>query len=175
VFLLGSMAFLADWASKGWAQSALAEGSVEVGRITLAFIENDALAFSLGYGLVPVDAIFLARMILFALCALLALLGERMPTLARAGFVLMAAGALGNLADLGLRGGAVVDFIGVDPVSLVTGRETFHLFFNVADVWILLGCALALPVLRRVGLAVQARFRAWEERLLGTAGTHPHG
>lgn len=166
-FLFATMAFLADWASKGWAEARLAHMPVQVGDITLFLVENDALVFSLGAGALPVDALVLARLTLFAVCAWLAVGSVRLPMRARIGFALLAAGALGNLVDLPFRGGAVIDFIGVDLVALATGREAFHLFFNLADVYIFAGLGLVLPELRQVGLAAQDRFRRWEARLLG--------
>lgn len=164
--LFGTMAFLADWASKAWAEERLAAGSIELGRVTLAFIENDAFVFSFGQGAVPMEALTLARLALFGLCAFLAMGRTRVALRTRLGFAFLAAGALGNLVDLPFRDGAVVDFIGVDPVALITGRDAFHLFFNLADVYIFVGLALVFPVVRATGLAVQARFRAWETRLL---------
>jgi signal peptidase II len=166
-FLFATMAFLADWASKGWAEARLTTMPVEVGDITLFLVENDALVFSLGAGALPSDGLVLARLALFAVCAWLAVGSVRLRTRQRVGFGLLAAGALGNLVDLPFRDGAVIDFIGVDLVALMTGREAFHLFFNLADVYIFAGLALVLPVLRQVGLAAQARFREWEGRLLG--------
>lgn len=159
-FLFATMAFLADWASKGWAEARLAHLPVEVGQITLFLVENDALVFSLGAGAVPTDALVLARLALFGACAWLAAGRASLPTRARIGFGLLAAGALGNLVDLPFRGGAVIDFIGVDLTA-------FHVFFNLADVYIFAGLALVLPELRKVGLAAQDRFRRWEARLLG--------
>lgn len=167
VTLLAFAAFLTDWVTKEWAVNLLGEHPVGLGRVTLAPVENDGLAFSIGQGLIPLDLILLARLLLFGLCALVAVRSVRMHTAAQAGFGLISAGAVGNLVDLRFRGGAVIDFIGFDPVSLVTGREGFHLFFNVADVCVFVGLALAFPVIRRAGIRVQNRFRSWEAGLLG--------
>jgi lipoprotein signal peptidase len=165
-FLFTIMAFLVDWASKGWAEHRLAAGPIDVGQVTLAVIENDALVFSLGEGVVPMGALILSRLALFGLCAFLATGRTHLRVRTRLGFAFLAAGALGNLVDLPFRDGAVVDFIGIDPVALVTGRSGFHMFFNIADVYILVGLVLVLPALRTAGFAVQARFRVWERRVL---------
>lgn len=158
-------AFGVDFASKAWAVRL--SHPLEAGPFSLAHVGNDALILSLGSGALPTEAIALGRLLVFALCAFVATRGVRLRVRERLGFALIAAGGLGNLIDLVARGGSVVDFIGVDALAILSGREGFPLFFNFADVFIIVGLLLVLRVIRAVGLRVQARFRDWEDRLLG--------
>lgn len=165
IFPCALAAFGVDIASKTWAVRL--SHPLEAGPFSLAHVGNDALVLSLGSGALPTEAIALGRLLVFALCAFVATRGVRLRVRERLGFALIAAGGLGNLIDLVARGGSVVDFIGVDPLAILSGREGFHMFFNFADVFILVGLVLVFRVIRALGLRVQARFRAWEDRFLG--------
>lgn len=165
VLLCALGAVLADFVSKTWAQGL--HRPLEAGHFVVAQVGNDALVFSVGGGVLPTEGLVLARLALFALFAFTAARSVTLRTSERLGFALIAAGGLGNLIDLPLRGGAVVDFIGINPVALVSSHPGFHLFFNLADVFIVGGVVLAFPVARALGLRAQRRFRAWEALALG--------
>jgi signal peptidase II len=161
--------FLADIASKNWAIATVGHGYVDLGLIALTVVENDALAFSIGAGLLDYAVVFALR--LAALAGILLLTWRFRPRSLRAavGVALLVGGGLGNLSDLVFRDGAVVDFISTTPVArALTGSPVVEgIVMNLADVWILAGLALLYPAFRSVGLGTQRRFREAEARVLG--------
>jgi lipoprotein signal peptidase len=165
IFPFALIALAMDFASKSWATTL--HQPLEAGPFTLAHVSNEALVLSLGAGALPADLIVLARLAIFAICAWVAARAAGLRIRQRLGFALIAVGGLGNLIDLIGRGGAVVDFIGIDPVAFLTRREGLQMFFNLADVFIVAGLLLVIPVIRSVGLRVQRTFHAWESRALG--------
>lgn len=136
--------FLLDFATKRWAEENLLPVYTphrligEVVRLTLAFNKDAAMGLSLGQysriGFALIAAIVLV---------LLGVFYRRTPVSASAhtlGLALVAAGALGNLADRVLFSHGVVDFIDVG-----VGSSRFYTF-NVADAAITCG-AILLAVL----------------------------
>lgn len=157
VFLCAIAAFVADFASKSWAVGL--HQPIEAGHVALAHVVNDGLVFSsFGGGGISTQAIVLARFAVLGLCAFLAA-RARLTTRERLGIALVAAGGLGNLVDLLIRDGAVVDFIGVNPVAMISWYDGFHVFFNLADLSIFIGLALAFPAIRALGLEIQRRLQ----------------
>lgn len=163
--LLGAAALLADWASKSWALAAVASHPIDVGsRVLLGVVRNDALAFS-SMGGMPVESVLALRItcvvVLLVLATRYALESRRLAC----AFALLIAGGIGNVADLFLRGGAVVDFIGVGPFPVGGGAEA-ALVFNLADVWIKAGVVLAFPLIRRAAQRAQRASLELERRIL---------
>lgn len=165
VLFCAMVAFAADFASKSWAVGL--HQPIEAGHVALAHVVNDGFVFSsFGGGGVSTRTLVLARLAVLILCAFLAA-RARLATRERLGVALVVAGGLGNLIDPLIRDGAVVDFIGVNPVAMISRHDGFHVFFNLADVSILLGVALAFPAIRALGLAIQRRLRSWRPFALG--------
>ena len=167
--LLGTAAFLLDWATKSWALRSL-HGSVQpLGSLTLFVARNEAFAFSARHGELMtwlVVGIRIAMILLIVLlCRQLALQLHRRSA---CGAALLLAGGLGNSADLLFRGGAVVDFIGAGPFTFEWAGEAvrMHVVFNAADVFILLGIALLAPAIQELSRAIQRNLAAWERRVL---------
>ena len=145
--------FLADFVTKRWAERHLAPMYTphkvvgDVVRMTLAFNKDAAMGLTLGaYSRVG-----------FTLIAVIVLIGlgifyRRIPasaTVHATGLGLIAAGALGNLADRVLFSHGVVDFIDVG-----IGSSRFYTF-NVADASITCGAVL-LAILSQSGPARSA-------------------
>jgi lipoprotein signal peptidase len=160
--LLGTAAFLFDWATKSWALQHVADFHAPLGALTLGVARNDGFAFSAGAGAIPAWSIVAIRLAVLFVLVLLALRFAQASYRFACGCALLVAGGLGNVADLIFRNGAVVDFIGVGPLSF-----GMHFVFNIADVLIVAGIVLIAPLIRRVSLGAQRRLAAWEERLLG--------
>jgi lipoprotein signal peptidase len=159
--LLGTAAFLLDWTTKSWALKNVADFHAPLGALTLGVARNDGFAFSAAAGAIPAWSILAIRLAVLLLLVMLTLRFAQASYRFACGCALLIAGGLGNAVDLILRNGAVVDFIGVGPL---TGM---HFVFNVADVLIVAGIVLIAPLIRRVSLGTQRRLAAWEERLLG--------
>lgn len=134
------MVFLLDFVTKRWAERDLVpmytphEVLGDVVRMTLAFNKNAAMGLTLGeYSRVGFTLI--AILVLVAL----GIFYRRTPSQSSAaavGLALVAAGALGNLADRVLFSHGVVDFIDVG-----IGSARFYTF-NVADAAITCGAVL---------------------------------
>jgi lipoprotein signal peptidase len=152
VALAGTAAFLADWASKSWALGTLAHETAALGWLILGLESNQAFAFSSGAESVSPQLVMGAR--LTALLAIGTVFGRLFVrdrrTAVGAGLIL--GGGLGNAVDLAFRG-SVVDFIGAG-----------HIYFNVADLAILVGIGLMAPMIRVHALATQRRIALWERR-----------
>jgi signal peptidase II len=119
----------ADWATKLWAATALADGSVIdlVGSFRFRLSHNTGIAFSIGTGRSPVFMV-----LGLVVTSMLVWMATTSTTSAQAvAFGLVLAGAVGNLGDR-FKGGSVVDFI--DP--------QFWPVFNVADVLLFVGGSL---------------------------------
>jgi lipoprotein signal peptidase len=173
--LVALAAFLADWASKSWALSAL-DTARPLGALVLEVERNAAFAFSSGSG--SVEPWLVGGLRVLAISGIVLLAWRVAPRRRRyaAGFGFLVAGGVGNAADIVLRDGAVVDFIGTGPVTLSFAGAPFHLnlVFNVADLYILLGVALLAPLIRWTALRVQRHIVGWETSLLRRAGLgHP--
>lgn len=125
-----------DLATKWWATTALADGPVDLGWITLRLSENPGIAFSLGAS-APAWLITGLTVAATTLIAVMALRGSLRPALA-AGLLL--GGGLGNLLDR-LAGGTVTDFLDLG----------WFPSFNVADVALNVGVALLLVAGFRAG------------------------
>lgn len=140
VLLLGTIG--CDRATKHWAEATLAQGGARsyLGNvITLEYSENAGAFLSLGEDWPP-----RARFILFSLGAalLLAFTGVALMSRDRSGssivgVTLFVAGGVSNLVDRVSRG-LVIDFMNIAVGPLRTG------IFNVADVAIMAGAALAV-------------------------------
>jgi signal peptidase II len=141
VLLAAGVALLslaADASTKAWALSALLDGhriTLAGGLVRLQLVANHGAAFGIGAGYEPlIVAVSFAGVILLGLWALAATSGTE-----RFGAALAAGGAAGNLADRlarppgGLHG-AVIDWIHV---------SFYGPTFNLADVWLRGGIALA--------------------------------
>ncbi len=139
--ILIGLIVLLDQVTKSWAVSALANGHVVhvVGSLQFSLGFNSGFAFSQGQGLGPFVGVLAIVAVLFLLRAV-----RRAPThMSALALCVIAAGAIGNIADRIFRGegwlhGRVVDFIDVQwwPV------------FNVADSSITVGaCALIAAML----------------------------
>lgn len=119
--------------------------------LKLRYVENTDIAFNLLRG-VPLNVrepLLLVAGALAILAVGALLLSGQVGGWARAGLVLVLAGAIGNYADRVLRG-YVVDFIHVPHWPV----------FNVADVLIVLGGALLLSGHIRLGSGRSPRARA---------------
>ncbi len=165
--LLTVAVLLADVVSKNWALAVVGTGYVDLGVIALTVVENEGLAFSTGAGTLSYTTVLALR--LGALIALMILAWRFGPESRRSaiGFALVLGGGLGNALDVVFRNGAVVDFISTTPVARSLGGAAAEGFvMNLADVWILIGLALLYPLVRTIGLAGQARLKAFERRIL---------
>lgn len=166
VLLCAIAAFVADFASKSWAVGL--HQPIEAGHVALAHVVNDGLVFSsFGGGGVSTQTLVLARLAIFLLCAFVAA-RALLTTRERLGVALVAAGGLGNLLDLLIRDGAVVDFIGINPVAMISRYDGFHVFFNLADLSIFIGLVLAFPAIRSLALAIERRLQPWRAFAVGS-------
>jgi lipoprotein signal peptidase len=174
--LLGTAAFLLDWATKSWALRYFDGTSFPLGSLTLRVARNEAFAFSSHAGEVTTALVLGVRVAMVIgivlLCRRLAMLLNRRTA---CGAALVLAGGLGNSVDLLFRGGAVVDFIGAGPFTFDWAGEPvhFHFVFNGADVFILTGIALLAPMISHTGRALQRRFAEWERGVLPGVGSRP--
>jgi lipoprotein signal peptidase len=173
--LVALAAFLVDWASKSWALASL-DTARPLGALVLDVERNTAFAFSSGAG--SVEPWMVGGIRLLVILAIVLLAWRLAPRRRRyaAGFALLVAGGSGNAADIVLRDGAVVDFIGTGPMQLYLAGAPLNInfVFNVADVYILLGLALLAPLIRAGALSVQRQIVGWERRVLRRAGLeHP--
>jgi lipoprotein signal peptidase len=163
---------LADVATKNWALAVVGSGYVDLGLVALTVVENEALAFSVGTGVLAPTTVVALR--LGALAALLILAWRFGPASLRfaLGFALVIGGGLGNASDVVLRNGAVVDFISTAPLTRgpLSGTSVEGVVMNLADVWVLAGLFLLYPLFRALGVAVQRRLVRFEERILGSGG-----
>lgn len=152
VALVGTAAFLTDWATKSWALGTLKDKTAALGSLVLGLESNLAFAFSSGADSVSPHLVLGAR--LGAVLAIGIVFGRLFVRDRRTavGVGLILGGGLGNAVDLAFRGG-VVDFIGAG-----------HFYFNIADVVILIGIGLLAPIIRFYALAVQRRIMQWETR-----------
>ncbi|NLG62285.1 MAG: signal peptidase II [Candidatus Cloacimonetes bacterium] len=161
--LVGTLAWLVDWVSKSWALAELAGRPREVGdALLLGVAHNDALAFS-SFQWIPVESVLSLRITCILVLALLAIRFAAESRRLACAFALLLAGGLGNVADLVLRDGAVIDFIGVRP--FVFAEPDLAIVFNLADVWIKVGIILAFPLIRRAAQRTQEASDAFERRL----------
>lgn len=175
--LLATAVFLLDWATKSWAVDVLGGSTLPLGSLVLGLERNPAFAFSSGSGEISPWLVVGARLLALAGVIVVA---RRVITRSRryaAGFALLLGGGAGNAADLLFRGGAVVDFIGAGPFTFGWAGEWIHfaLFFNLADVAVLLGLGLIAPQIQTWALAGQRRLAAWEARWLGGPGVGLEG
>ena len=128
VLIVAGAAALLDWVSKVIAVVTLEDGPIEVGSVlALRLSWNPGVAFGLGDRL-PGPALVALTGVVTIVIAVMAVRGDLAPWWA-AGLVL--GGAAANLADRA-RGGTVVDFLDVG----------WWPSFNLADVWLTVGCAL---------------------------------
>jgi lipoprotein signal peptidase len=166
--LLGTAAFLLDWSTKDWAVRNVLFDAAPLGAFTLNVARNDGFAFSAGAGMIPTWTIVAIRATVLLALVLLAIRFAAASYRFACGCALIIAGGLGNAADLVLRNGAVIDFIGAGPFTFHFRGELHYLqfVFNVADVLILTGIVLIIPLIRRVGAGTQRRLAAWEQRVL---------
>jgi lipoprotein signal peptidase len=160
--LLTAAALLLDWVTKSWALLNVSHSLMPLGAFTLGVARNDGFAFSAGSGALSPWVIVAARVGLLAVIALFAFRVASMNRLHAAGLALLFAGGLGNAADLVFRGGAVVDFIGVGPLTVASGGEPLymHFVFNVADVLIFAGLIASAPVIGQMGRYARERLSA---------------
>jgi lipoprotein signal peptidase len=164
---LSIVAFLLDWATKGWALATLKGSAASLGLLSFHLERNDAFAFSSGSGVVATWLVVALRVLaLVGIGAMCASSVRESPRYA-VGAALLLGGGFGNTADLALRDGAVVDFIRAGPVSLAGPLENFelHFVFNTADIWVLLGLLLIAPVIHRHAREVQSGLARWEAGL----------
>ena len=126
----------ADRVTKAWALRRLAgAGRVSAlpGWINWFYAENTGAAFSALHGLTGLVTLLTALLVI-AVCVFLLVRPDE-PAVVRAGLWMLAAGGAGNLFDR-IAYGYVVDFIELDFVNFA--------IFNVADVFICVGAALAV-------------------------------
>ncbi len=162
--LVGLLAWLLDWVSKSWAQVTLVHAPIELGnRFLLRVAHNDALAFS-SFQSIPLESVLSLRITCIVVLAVLAVRFAAESRRLACAFALLLAGGLGNVADVVLREGAVIDFIGVRPIPFADAD--LAVVFNLADVWIKVGIVLAFPLIRRAALRTQEASDAFERRLL---------
>jgi lipoprotein signal peptidase len=172
--LLGTAAFLFDWATKSWALHYVDGSSIPLGALMLRVARNEAFAFSASPGEVSSVLVLAVRV---TMILAIVVLSRRLALLLRrrtaCGAALLLAGGLGNSVDLMFRDGAVVDFIWVGPFSYEWAGEPVQLsfVFNAADVIILIGIGLLAPMIRDLGRDLQRRIANWERGLL--AGARP--
>lgn len=140
LLLLGTIG--CDQATKRWAHASLARSAAHSylgNTVTLEYAENPGAFLSLGADWPPVARFFLftagaALLLVFATVALMRHSASVVPV---AGLILFLGGGLSNLVDRFTRG-SVIDFMNVGVGPLRTG------IFNVADVAIMAGAALAM-------------------------------
>lgn len=141
LFWVALVAFVLDRATKVW--SLTLEGGAEAlpGLLNFQPVRNYGAAFGVFAGR---QALLSALVLLLCAAVLFLLLRfARMATSARAGLWLIFAGGLSNLYDR-LRYGYVIDFLELGFIRFPV--------FNVADVCIVIGCALTfIAVLRAEG------------------------
>lgn len=160
-----TLAFLSDWATKSWALNTVRHQPLEWGAIRLLVVENDAFAFSTGAGLLPAWAVASIRLTALVACVVLVLWHGHDKLRILAGVGLLAGGGLGNLADLLVRGAAVVDFIGVRAMHPADGRP-LEVYANLADLWIFASVGLVLPAIRSGAQHTRNALHSWQRRLL---------
>lgn len=125
---VAAVAAVVDWVVKVFATVTLDDGPVDVGSLlTLRLSHNPGIAFGLGDWL-PGPVLIAATGAVTAMLAVIAVRGALGPWWA-SGLVL--GGAFANLADRML-GGTVIDFLDLG----------WWPSFNLADVWLTVGCAL---------------------------------
>lgn len=162
--LVGLLAWLLDWVSKSWALTSLVHAPVALGsRLLLRVTHNDALAFS-SFQSIPLESVLSLRITCIVVLAVLAVRFAAESRRLACAFALLLAGGLGNVADVLLREGAVVDFIGVRPIPFAD--TDLAVVFNLADIWIKVGIVLAFPLIRRAAVRTQEASDAFERRLL---------
>ena len=152
LFLLAAGLFGCDHATKAVAQSSLSGGrtvSVVGEAVTLHYVPNDDVAFSMFHhaGLTKtMTPTVLAMMATFAIALMLFTWwrSRKDGPLVNVGFAAAFAGALGNVVDRVMHG-YVVDFIHVKRWPV----------FNVADILVVVGIALAFLAKRRKGATIQ--------------------
>ncbi len=135
---LALLAFALDRVTKLW--SLRLEGASEAvpGLLNFQPVRNYGAAFGMLAGR---NALLIALVLLLCAAIAFALFRyPRMPGLARAGLWLVFAGGLSNLYDR-LRYGYVIDFLEFDFIRFPV--------FNVADICVVAGCALAFIALLR--------------------------
>ncbi len=143
---------------------ALAHAPIELGnRFLLRVAHNDALAFS-SFQSIPLESVLSLRITCIAVLGVLAVRFAAESRRLACAFALLLAGGLGNVADVVLREGAVIDFIGVRPIPFAD--TDLAVVFNLADVWIKVGIVLAFPLIRRAAVRTQEASDAFERRLL---------
>ncbi len=161
--LIGILAWLVDWISKTWALTTVAQRPLALGnRLLLRVAHNEGLAFS-SFESIPIASILSLRITCILVLAVLAVRFAAESRRLACAFALLLAGGLGNVADVVLREGAVVDFIGVRPLLLT--QPDLAVVFNLADVWIKVGVVLAFPLIRRAARRTQEASDAFERRL----------
>ena len=135
VLAVAAVAAAADWLVKVLATVALDDRPIEVGSlVTLRLSHNPGVAFGMGDWL-PGPALIAMTAVVTIVLAIVAVGGGLGPWWA-AGLVL--GGAIANLVDRVI-GGTVVDYVDL----------SWWPSFNLADVWLTVGCALlALTSLR---------------------------
>ena len=131
VLLVAAATVAADLLTKWWASSALADGPVDLGWITLRLAENPGIAFSLGAD-APSWMVATVTIAATVFIAVMVLRGVLRPAVAGG---LLLGGGLGNLVDR-LAGGTVTDFLDLG----------WFPSFNVADVALNVGVGLVLVV-----------------------------
>lgn len=145
---------------KTWAAATLAPGTDRVlvpGLLHLGFTLNPGMAWGLlGGASVPLGVLRL----LAGLAIVTALLIGRLPTAFRWPLALIAAGALGNGLD-GLTRGAVVDYLTMPPLDVVSGLLSGRDFpiFNLSDVLVSTGTVWLLWATWRAERRASLNFR----------------
>lgn len=141
---VAGVAAVVDWAAKAFAVVMLEDGPVRLGSVvTLRLGRNPGVAFSLGDRL-PGPLLITLTAVATVVLAVIATRGLLGPWWV-AGLVL--GGAAANLGDR-ILGGSVVDFIDLG----------WWPSFNLADVWLTVGCALlVLTSARQAGAPEQRR------------------
>jgi len=125
---VAAAAAVGDWLAKVAATVVLDDGSVDVGSlITLRLSHNAGVAFGMG-DFLPGPVLIAVTAVVTVVLGVAAVRGVLGPWWA-AGLVL--GGAIANLADR-IVGGTVVDFLDLG----------WWPSFNLADVWLTVGCAL---------------------------------
>ena len=128
VLAVAAVAAVVDWLVKALATVTLDDGPVEIGSLmTLRLSHNSGVAFSMGDWL-PGPVLIGVTAVLTVGLAVAAVRGALGPWLA-AGLVL--GGAFANLGDR-VVGGTVVDYLDLG----------WWPSFNLADVWLTVGCVL---------------------------------
>lgn len=131
VLLVGGGVLVADVVTKRWAETALADGPVDLGWIDLRLAQNPGVAFSLGAD-APSWLVIAITLAATGFIAVMVLRGVLRPLVAGG---LLLGGGIGNLVDR-LVGGSVTDFLDLG----------WFPSFNVADVALNVGVGLILIV-----------------------------